>query len=273
MSIIFVHSFRGGTGKSNITANLAALLAASGMRVGAIDTNLESPGLHFLFGLDDPEPSLNDFLLGKSDIKSAVYDVTATVDPSLKGKILLVPSSTQISEMAQVWNQGVDVHQLNELLQDLPHMLGLDILLVDTNPGLDKESLFSFAVSSGILFISCPDAQDYPGTKIALDVAERLELQNIMLLANKVPPALDLAEAKKQIEQKCDYPVTVVLPHAEEMMNLASAGIFVQHYPEHQITKELKKVAQQLMAGKKSTWQQPATATSSLIGRLPRRKY
>ena len=34
--IISVHSFRGGTGKSNTTANVAAVLAAEGRRVGVI---------------------------------------------------------------------------------------------------------------------------------------------------------------------------------------------------------------------------------------------
>ena len=41
--IISIHSFRGGTGKSNITANIAPLLAAEGRRVGVIDTH---PGLN-----------------------------------------------------------------------------------------------------------------------------------------------------------------------------------------------------------------------------------
>lgn len=43
MAIVSVHSYRGGTGKSNTTANLAALLAAEGRRVGVIDTDLQSP--------------------------------------------------------------------------------------------------------------------------------------------------------------------------------------------------------------------------------------
>ncbi|MFL5804583.1 MAG: ParA family protein, partial [Roseiflexaceae bacterium] len=43
--IISIHSFRGGTGKSNTTANVTALLAASGLRVGVIDTDLQSPGI------------------------------------------------------------------------------------------------------------------------------------------------------------------------------------------------------------------------------------
>ena len=61
--IISIHSFRGGTGKSNTTANITALLAASGKRVGVIDTDIQSPGIHVLFGLeeDDMDHSLNDY--------------------------------------------------------------------------------------------------------------------------------------------------------------------------------------------------------------------
>ncbi|MCB0036300.1 MAG: P-loop NTPase, partial [Anaerolineales bacterium] len=43
--IISVHSFRGGTGKSNTTANLAALIMRQGKRVGIIDTDIQSPGI------------------------------------------------------------------------------------------------------------------------------------------------------------------------------------------------------------------------------------
>ena len=41
--IIAVHSFRGGTGKSNTTANVTTLLAAEGRRVGVVHTDLQSP--------------------------------------------------------------------------------------------------------------------------------------------------------------------------------------------------------------------------------------
>ena len=50
--IISIHSFRGGTGKSNTTANVAALLAAEGLRIGVVDTDIQSPGIHVLFGVD-----------------------------------------------------------------------------------------------------------------------------------------------------------------------------------------------------------------------------
>ena len=51
--IISIHSFRGGTGKSNITANLAVTVARAGNRVGVIDTDIQSPGIHVLFGLKE----------------------------------------------------------------------------------------------------------------------------------------------------------------------------------------------------------------------------
>ena len=61
--IISVHSFRGGTGKSNTTANIAALLAADGFRVAVVDTDIASPGIHVLFNLDESDMahSLNDY--------------------------------------------------------------------------------------------------------------------------------------------------------------------------------------------------------------------
>jgi MinD-like ATPase involved in chromosome partitioning or flagellar assembly len=40
--LVAVHSFRGGTGKSNVTANLATLLAWTGKQVGVVDTDLQS---------------------------------------------------------------------------------------------------------------------------------------------------------------------------------------------------------------------------------------
>ncbi|MEM1281643.1 MAG: P-loop NTPase, partial [Cyanobacteria bacterium P01_H01_bin.152] len=62
--VVSVHSFRGGTGKSNTTANLAATVARTGKRVGIVDTDIQSPGIHVLFGFDESHMSLalNDYL-------------------------------------------------------------------------------------------------------------------------------------------------------------------------------------------------------------------
>lgn len=69
--IISVHSFRGGTGKSNTTANLAALLSAMSRRVGVIDTDVNSPGIPVLFGVEESAmgKSLNDYWWGKCSME------------------------------------------------------------------------------------------------------------------------------------------------------------------------------------------------------------
>ena len=41
--IVSIHSFRGGTGKSNIAANLAAAAALDGKRVAVMDTDMANP--------------------------------------------------------------------------------------------------------------------------------------------------------------------------------------------------------------------------------------
>ena len=70
--IVSIHSFRGGTGKSNVTANLATLIARAGYRVGIVDTDIQSPGIHVPFGLDESiKYTLNDYLWGRFDFSAA----------------------------------------------------------------------------------------------------------------------------------------------------------------------------------------------------------
>ena len=73
--IISVHSFRGGTGKSNAAASVAALLAAEGQRVGVVDTDIQSPGIHTLFGLHQEAMrySLNQYLWVTCGITQTEY--------------------------------------------------------------------------------------------------------------------------------------------------------------------------------------------------------
>src|SRR5262245_38189400 len=113
--IISIHSFRGGTGKSNITASLAVVLAAEGRRVGIIDTDIQSPGIHVIFGLkeQDIKHSLNEYLWGQVAIENAAHDVTSVlgrdVQESAQAKIMLIPSSMKTGEIARILREGSNV--------------------------------------------------------------------------------------------------------------------------------------------------------------------
>lgn len=248
--IISVHSFRGGTGKSNTTANLAALLAADGRRVGVVDTDIQSPGIHVLFGLKDEKlpRALNDYLWGKCKIEQTAHDVTARLDQSIKGKIFLIPSSVEAGEIARILREGYDVGLLNDGFHKLIDEMGLDVLMIDTHPGLNEETLLSIAVSDALLIILRPDQQDYQGTGVTVEVARKLDVPRLLLLINKVPTVFNSDEVRARVEQAYKCEVAAVVPHSDEMMTLASAGIFVLRYPDHPVTALYRQVMQKLIA-------------------------
>lgn len=248
--IICIHSFRGGTGKSNVTANLSALLAAEGRRVGVVDTDIQSPGIHILFNLDEGKivHSLNDYLWGKCAIREAAHDVTPNLGAGVKGRVFLIPSSSKATEIARVLREGYDVGLLKDGFQELIKDLTLDFLLIDTHPGLNEETLLSIALSDALAIILRPDQQDYQGTGVTVEVARKLEVPRMLLVVNKMPPGFDVAAVRSRVETTFTCPVAAVLFHCEEMMVLASGGIFVLRYPDHPLTAALKQVAAQLAA-------------------------
>ena len=246
--IISVHSFRGGTGKSNTTANVAALLAMDGSRVGVVDTDIASPGIHVLFNLDETEMvhSLNDYLWGKCAIEEAAHDVTGHVGGEIKGQIFLIPSSIKAGEIARILREGYDVGLLNDGFRDVVEKLKLDYLMIDTHPGLNEETLLSIAISNALVIILRPDSQDYQGTAVTVDVAKKLDVPKMLMLVNKVPSQFDLEDVRNRVQQTYDATVAAVLPHSDEMMTLASSGIFSIQYPDHPMTKGLKSLVEQL---------------------------
>ncbi len=247
--VITIHSFRGGTGKSNVTANLATLLAMEGQRVGVVDTDIQSPGIHVLFGLPGNEitRSLNDYLWERCNIEDTVHDVTANLGKDITGKLFFIPSSIQISDIVNVLREGYDINKLTEGIQQIIKEFSLDVFIIDTHPGLKEETLFSLAISHVLGVVMRPDQQDYEGTGVTIEVARTLKVPKIFLIVNKTPPAFNADEVKEHVEKTYNCEVASVLPHSEEMMNLASSGIFVTKYPDHPMTSLLKETAIKLI--------------------------
>jgi MinD-like ATPase involved in chromosome partitioning or flagellar assembly len=257
--IISVHSFRGGTGKSNVTSNLATLLARSGKRVGVVDTDIQSPGIHVLFGLSEDRIhyTLNDYLWGRCEIEEAVYDISAILKQKQslfgrQGSIHLIPSSIKTSEISRILREGYDARLLNDGLRDLVRRLKLDYLFIDTHPGINEETLLSIIVSDIFVLILRPDQQDYQGTAVAVDVARKLEVPKMFLIVNKALPSLNFKDLRQQIQNTYNVPVSGILPVCEEMFDLGSSGIFSLRYPDHTWTREMHGILKQITgAGKK----------------------
>jgi MinD-like ATPase involved in chromosome partitioning or flagellar assembly len=252
--IIAVHSFRGGTGKSNLIANIGANIALQGQRVGIVDTDIQSPGIHVIFGMNDHKikRTLNDYLWGYCDIKDTASDVTDVLiseqgnTGTIKGSLYLVPSSIKTGEIARILREGYDVVRLNDGFQQLISSLKLDYLLIDTHPGLNEETLLSIGISNILVILLRPDHQDFQGTAVTVDVARKLKVSKMLLVINKVLPNLNFTDLQQQVEKIYDAPVAGILPLSEEMVQLASQGIFCLRYPQHPISKTIKAITNQI---------------------------
>lgn len=247
VNVVTFHSARAGTGKSTIVANIAALLASEGQRVGVIDADLASLGMHPLFEVPTMQIkyTFNDYLLGMCSGADAVLDATPYLGIP-EGRVFLVPASANPDDLARVLREGYSIELITDSLRELAEQLELDTLLIDTHAGLNEQtllSLLSMAISDVLAVVLRLDQRDYQGTGVTIDVARTLEVPRIVLIINQVLPAYELANVEKQVSDAYQCEVAAVLPYADEMTVLGMAGMFVRRYPEHPTTHMFKHLA------------------------------
>ena len=250
-NIVSIHSFRGGTGKSNIVANVSASLAARGKRVAIIDTDIQSPGIHVLFDLDlkAVKYTFTDYLLGRCRIKDTALNVTKSLVSkggekilSAGGQIFLVPSSMKVDEITTILSEGYDIGLLCNGYRELIQELSLDYLTIDTHPGINEETLLSIGISQQFVVIMRPDRQDYQGTALTVKIAKQLDIPKMGLVINKVLPELDFKGITEQIERTYNVPVIGLLPLEHEMVRLGSQDIFYLRFPRHALSLEIERI-------------------------------
>jgi MinD-like ATPase involved in chromosome partitioning or flagellar assembly len=250
--IISIHSFRGGTGKSNLTASLATTVACAGHRVAIVDTDIQSPGIHVLFGIkDDPDRRcLNDFLWGRCKIEDAACDVTDVLPSSNHGSssaLFLIPSSLKAGDITRILQEGYEVSILSDGFLQLVKALALDYLFIDTHPGVNEETLLSIAISDKLFVVLRPDHQDFQGTAVTVELARRLQVAEMALLVNKIPATMDMQGLREQVERVYQTPVAGMFPLTMELVQVASSGVFCLRFPSHPFTAEVQGVARRIM--------------------------
>lgn len=259
-SIVSIHSYRGGTGKSNVTANLAVAVALTGKRVGIVDTDIQSPGIHILYGLDDRQMTraLNDYLYGQCRIEDAAYHVTPPEALAAGGRVYLIPSSMKAGEIARVLRDGYDVTLLNDGFERLLDALELDFLFIDTHPGLNEETLLSIAISDVAVLIVRPDKQDFLGTAVTIEVARQLGVPEMAVVLNKVLPSMDLPALRADVARTLHADVGAAFLLTEELMRLGSTGLFRLKFPDHPWAKEMDRLARRMLTRRPPSGGDPA---------------
>lgn len=242
--IIAVHSFIAGTGRSSLIANLGALLAAR-RRVAVVDLDLLTPSLHILLGLkeDDTRYWVNDYLNGVCEIEHTAHEIPRPQDGP--GALFLVPASDYIREVKHSLRLQYDPEQLHSGFQELIDTLDLDLVLINVQAGLNGVTLPTIATAEALLMVMRLDRQDYQGTAVTLDVAERLDIDKLLIIANMVPAVYGRDAVEKELYETFGQPGRVI-SHCNDFAASSHRQIFVYEHPHGTYTTQLRRVAETL---------------------------
>ncbi|GAA4133832.1 Mrp/NBP35 family ATP-binding protein [Actinomadura keratinilytica] len=146
-----VASGKGGVGKSSVTVNLAAALAAQGRKVGVVDADIYGHSVPRMLGVEHPPTKVQDMIMPPS-----AHDV----------KVISVGMFTAGNQPV-VWRGPMLHRALQQFLADV-YWGDLDVLLMDLPPGTGDIaiSVAQLLPSAEILVVTTPQ-------QAAAEVAER----------------------------------------------------------------------------------------------------
>ena len=179
-SIVF-HSYKGGTGKTTLAANYAALLARKGFRVFLLDLDVYAPSLQTYFEME-PDRWINDFLTGGAELNDVTVDLTSIVTgndydnkssssahTSANGKLWLGFSNPKKEEIYKLeGGKQEKVQFLRRFIvmrEQLFSNFKADYVIVDTSPGIRYWSINALAIADLLYLTLKAGDLDIAGTK------------------------------------------------------------------------------------------------------------
>jgi MinD-like ATPase involved in chromosome partitioning or flagellar assembly len=170
--IIAISSPKGGVGKTTVASNIAIALSEFGKKVIAIDCNLSTPHLTYYFSDDENETTLNDVLLGKKEITEALYH---------QNGVMYIPASNDLEDLVDL-----DIMRLKKNVRKLVNPEMIDFIILDSAPGLGRESLATMEAADEILFVTTPLPPMISDIMRCYDVVKELGDKKVGLVLNMV---------------------------------------------------------------------------------------
>jgi septum site-determining protein MinD len=250
--IIAVHSYKGGTGKTSMSVNLAATLAKMGKKVCLFDLDFRAPSLFAILKAQNVEHWFNDYLNGSIEIDQCMMDLSARL--SGEGKLcvcLANPATEAIRDMSskdRKWEMRA-LGRLLALRETLLKEQQFDYLVFDTSPGLQYSSINAIVAADFVVVATTGDRSDVDGTKRMLAELYNLFEKKTGLILNKVldPSATSRkTEMAAKIKSEYQVPMLGIMPCFCEVLRAEGNYIFAQDKPDHPFSKILQEMAKKI---------------------------
>ncbi|MCP4176285.1 MAG: MinD/ParA family protein [bacterium] len=246
--IITIHSFRGGTGKSNIAANLSYTLALKEKKICLFDSDIFSPGLHILLQHQSSRKStLNDYLLGNIKLSDTLIDLSETMNCGANS-FYLVPCDLSVDSISQLLKKGYNIELFSDLFKSIQKELKTDYLIIDTHPGFNEETLLSIAMSDTLILVTRIDQQDFEGTSVTIEIAKKLKVKNIYIIINMVPNTYKNIEIREKISKRFKCEILESIPYIPELAGLGSKDLFCKVMPNSLWSKKIDTISSKFLS-------------------------
>src|SRR3989304_3006272 len=252
--IIAVHSYKGGTGKTLLSVNLAAAFAKRGKKVCLFDLDFRAPSLFAILKIESAECWLNDYLNGTCDINKVLIDLSSRISGNGKLFVGLANPATEAIRDMSAKDRKWEMRALGRLLSLRNLLLNdreFDYLIFDTSPGLQYSSINAIVTADFVVVATTGDRSDVDGTRRMLRELYNLFEKKTGLVVNKV---LDAASKTKRDEMdekvKTIYqvPMLGLVPCFCEILRAEGSFIFVRDKPDHPFTKILYEMTRKIEA-------------------------
>lgn len=247
--IITFHSYKGGTGKTLLSVNLATILAARGKKICLLDLDFSAPSLYTIFKTGESNFWLNDFLNKSCDIEKTLRCCDS--DYITKGKLfvgLANPSCEAIREISskdRKWEMRA-LCRLLSLKSSLLGKLNFDYVILDTSPGLQYSSINAVFSSDVTFIVTTLDRSDIEGTQFMIEDLYKFFEKKTEIILNKVP--LDFSNSRKTeiTPALLKVPIIGVIPCSCDVLKAEDEYFFASKKPHHVLTRTLQKIATEI---------------------------
>jgi septum site-determining protein MinD len=246
--VITVHSYKGGTGKTSLSVNLAATFVKQGKKVALFDLDFRAPSLFAILKCEKAKVWLNDYLNNVCDIDKVLFDVSDRIPNT--GKFYVGPANPSTLAMRDMttkdrrWEtQALD--RVLALRKTLIKEQKFDYIIFDTSPGLQYASMNAIVTADFVVITTTSDCSDVSGTKRMIsDFYDMFENKTGIVL-NKVldVPNKNVDEIAKMVKETYKVPLLGVLPCCCEVKDKEGKCIFPQDKPDHPFTKIMAEMA------------------------------
>lgn len=172
--IIAITSGKGGVGKTNLSVNVALLLAKLKQKVLIIDADIHLGNVDVMFGIS-PEYTLADVVKGSTNLKDIIKSTPYGVDflPATSGVMDLIDGEDNlIQSVASAFSKFQNDY---------------DLILIDTGAGVSKSTLSFVLATEKIIVVVTSDPASISDAYAMIKIIKQFNSDiSVVMVANRV---------------------------------------------------------------------------------------